>query len=77
MQVTINLTDHSTKFIINNLYPLYLHDLSEIWGWKPNIYGVFEDDEILSLNEQNEVFDLDLTKAIKNKQLQGFQSSIV
>ncbi|OAB38294.1 acetyltransferase [Paenibacillus macquariensis subsp. defensor] len=58
MQVTINLTDESTKFIINNLYPLYLHDLSEIWGWKPNKYGVFEDDETLTLNEQNKVFDV-------------------
>ncbi|OAB30630.1 acetyltransferase [Paenibacillus macquariensis subsp. defensor] len=58
MQVTINLTDESTKFIINNLYPLYLYDLSEIWGWKPNKYGVFEDDETLTLNEQNKVFDV-------------------
>lgn len=58
MEVTLNLTDQSTKFIINNLYPLYLHDLSEIWGWKPNKYGVFEDDETLTLNEQNKVFDI-------------------
>lgn len=58
MQVTINLTDENTKFIINNLYPLYLHDLSEIWGWKPNKYGVFENDETLTLNEQNKVFDI-------------------
>lgn len=58
MKVTINLTDQSSKFIINNLYPLYLHDLSEIWGWKPNKYWVFEDDEILSLSEQNKVFDI-------------------
>ncbi|GIO31729.1 hypothetical protein J2TS6_28700 [Paenibacillus albilobatus] len=40
MKVTVELTDPHTKFIINNLYPLYLHDLSEIWGWKPNKYGV-------------------------------------
>ncbi|SDG49693.1 Predicted acetyltransferase [Fontibacillus panacisegetis] len=58
MQVTINLTDLETKFIINNLYPLYLHDLSEIWGWQPNTYGVFEADEILTLTEQNNVFDI-------------------
>ncbi|MBA9088615.1 putative acetyltransferase [Fontibacillus solani] len=58
MQVTINLTDLETKFIINNLYPLYLHDLSEIWGWQPNTYGVFDEDEILTLTEQNNVFDI-------------------
>lgn len=58
MQVTIELTDPKTKFIINNLYPLYLHDLSEIWGWQPNKYGVFEEQEILTLNEQNRVFDI-------------------
>jgi len=58
MNVTIHLTDPETKFIINNLYPLYLHDLSEIWGWAPNKYGVFEDDETMSLHEQNKVFDI-------------------
>lgn len=35
MKVTVELTDSSTKFIINNIYPLYLHDLSGIWGWHP------------------------------------------
>ncbi|MUG43575.1 GNAT family N-acetyltransferase [Paenibacillus woosongensis] len=59
MQVTIHLTDPKSKFIINNLYPFYLHDLSEIWGWQPNKYGVFEDDDaIMTLNEQNRVFDI-------------------
>ncbi|MFC7681833.1 GNAT family N-acetyltransferase [Paenibacillus sp. GCM10028914] len=58
MNVSIRLTDQSTKFIVNNLYPLYLHDLSEIWGWKPNKYGVYEDDETMTLNDQNKVFDV-------------------
>lgn len=58
MKISISLTDQSTKFIVNNLYPLYLHDLSEIWEWKPNIYGVYEDDDTLTLNEQNKVFDV-------------------
>lgn len=61
MQVKISLTDESTKFI-NNLYPLYLHDLSEIWGWKPNQYGVYEDDDTLTLSDQNKVFDIWWTK---------------
>lgn len=58
MKITISLTDPSTKFMINNLYPLYLHDLSEIWGWKPNQYGVFEEDDTLTLHAQNDVFDI-------------------
>ncbi|WP_314589863.1 GNAT family N-acetyltransferase [Paenibacillus terrigena] len=58
MQISIRLTDSSTKFIINNLYPLYLHDLSEIWGWQPNQYGVFEDNDTLTLQEQNRIFDM-------------------
>lgn len=58
MKTTIELTNKDTKFIVNNLYPLYLHDLSEIWGWKPNIYGVFEDNETKTLIEQNKVFDI-------------------
>lgn len=58
MKVTVHLTDPGTRFIINNLYPLYLHDLSEIWGWSPNAYGLFEDNSILTLEEQNKVFDI-------------------
>ncbi|MFE9277253.1 GNAT family N-acetyltransferase [Paenibacillus glucanolyticus] len=58
MKVTVELSDASTKFIINNMYPLYLHDLSGIWGWKPNRYGVFEDDDTRTLNDQIQVFDI-------------------
>lgn len=58
MKVTVELTDASAKFMINNLYPLYLHDLSEIWEWKPNRYGVFEDDDTRTLYDQNQVFDI-------------------
>lgn len=58
MKVTVELTDSSTKFIINNIYPLYLHDLSGIWGWKPNRYGIYEDDDTRTLNDQNQVFDI-------------------
>jgi len=58
MKVSISLTDQNTKFVINNLYPLYLHDLSEVWGWRPNLYGVFETDDTLTLQDQNKVFDI-------------------
>ncbi|WP_405169544.1 GNAT family N-acetyltransferase [Paenibacillus sp. FSL H3-0286] len=63
MNITITLTDSASKFIINNLYPLYLHDLSEIWGTIPNRYGVFEEDETQTLQEQNKVFDIWWEKA--------------
>lgn len=63
MNITITLTDSASKFIINNLYPLYLHDLSEIWGTIPNRYGIFEEDETQSLQEQNKVFDIWWEKA--------------
>lgn len=58
MNNTVTLTDSTTKFKINNLYPLYLHDLSEIWGNLPNQHGVYEDNETQTLNEQNKVFDI-------------------
>ena len=58
MKVSISLTDQNTKFVINNLYPLYLHDLSEVWGWRPNLYGVFKTDDTLTLQDQNKVFDI-------------------
>ncbi|WP_020615516.1 GNAT family N-acetyltransferase [Paenibacillus daejeonensis] len=58
MKTTIELTDQTTKFIVNNIYPLYLHDLSGIWGWKPNKYGVYEESDIPTLTEQNKVFDV-------------------
>jgi len=46
------------KYIINNIYPLYLHDLSEVWERKTNRYGVFENDDTRTLIEQNRVFDI-------------------
>ncbi|MDR9856484.1 GNAT family N-acetyltransferase [Paenibacillus sp. VCA1] len=58
MKVIVELTDEHTKFVINNMYPLYLHDLSEVWNWKPNKYGVFEEDDTSTLHEQNKVFDI-------------------
>jgi hypothetical protein len=48
--LTIELCERKNKFIINNLYPLYLHDLAEIRNVLPNKYGVFED--IIHLNNK-------------------------
>lgn len=57
--ISIQLCDRKNKFIINNLYPLYLHDLAEIRNELPNKYGVFEDDdEYQTLEQQIPVFDI-------------------
>lgn len=38
-----------------NIYPLYLHDIAEIYGTLPNEYGIFEHDHIKTLIEQYDV----------------------
>lgn len=38
--------------IIKNMYPLYLHDLAGIHGTLPNKYGIFEEENIKTLEEQ-------------------------
>ncbi|MDR0270800.1 GNAT family N-acetyltransferase [Paenibacillus sp.] len=59
MNVTVELCTLEDKFIIYNLYPLYLHDLAEIRKVMPNKYGVFEDsDDYKTLQEEQAVFDI-------------------
>lgn len=58
LNVTVRLCSMEEKYIINNIYPLYLHDLSEVWERKTNRYGVFENDDTRTLIEQNRVFDI-------------------
>lgn len=58
LNVTVRLCGVEEKFIINNIYPLYLHDLSEVWGHQINRYGVFENDDTRTLAEQNRIFDI-------------------
>ncbi|WP_020618957.1 GNAT family N-acetyltransferase [Paenibacillus daejeonensis] len=58
MNVELQLCSSEDKFIINNIYPLYLHDLSEIWERQTNRYGVFEDNDTRTLTEQNRIFDI-------------------
>ncbi len=58
MDVNVQLSTVDDKYIINNIYPLYLHDLSEIWGNKPNRYGIYEDNDTMTLSEQHKVFDI-------------------
>ncbi|WP_078553503.1 GNAT family N-acetyltransferase [Bacillus alkalicellulosilyticus] len=56
MKIDVQLTDKNQAYIIKNLYPLYLHDLSGHYGNKPNVHGVFEDsDDFRTLNDQYDV----------------------
>ncbi len=52
MKIKIELAHQANSFIIKNMYPLYLHDLAEIHKTLPNKYGIFEEDEIKTLEEQ-------------------------
>lgn len=55
MEVKVVLADEKNANIIKNIYPLYLHDLSEIYGVLPNEYGIFEEKPIKTLAEQCDV----------------------
>lgn len=55
MEVKVVLADEENANIIKNIYPLYLHDLSEVYGDVPNEYGIFEDEPIKTLAEQYDV----------------------
>ena len=52
MRIEVKLADSTSGYIIKNMYPLYLHDLSGIHGIKPNKHGIFEEDDIKTLSEQ-------------------------
>lgn len=59
MNIDINLTDKENSYIVNNIYPLYLYDLSEHYGNLPNKHGVYEEsNEYKTLIQQKEVFNI-------------------
>lgn len=55
MKVETILATKETENIIKNIYPLYLHDLAEIYGDLPNEYGIFEEEPLKTLAEQYDV----------------------
>lgn len=55
MEIKVVLAKEENKNIIKNLYPLYLHDLSEVYGNLPNEYGIYEEEPIKTLAEQYDV----------------------
>jgi aminoglycoside 6'-N-acetyltransferase I len=53
MNIDVKLTDKNDAYIIKNLYPLYLHDLSGHHGTFPNCHGIYEDtDDFITLQDQ-------------------------
>lgn len=59
MKIEVKLTDQNEAYIIKNLYPLYLHDLSGHYGLTDgptlNRHGIYEDsDEYRTLADQYE-----------------------
>jgi len=58
MMIEIILSNNENSNIIKNLYPLYLYDLSEIYGNVPNEYGIYEDKPIKTLQEQYDLQDI-------------------
>jgi predicted acetyltransferase len=57
MEVKAILANEKNANIIKNIYPLYLHDLSEFYGNLPNEYGIYETEPIKTLAEQYDVQD--------------------
>ena len=60
MNINVKLTDQDEAYIIKNMYPLYLHDLSGhyglIPGHIPNLHGIFEEsNEYRTLTDQYDV----------------------
>ncbi len=52
MNIEIKLANQENGFIIKNLYPLYLHEISFLHGILPNKYGIYEEEPIKTLAEQ-------------------------
>jgi predicted acetyltransferase len=55
VEIDVVLANEQNSNIIKNIYPLYLYDLSEVYGNVPNEYGIYEDEPIKTLSEQYEV----------------------
>jgi len=56
MDIKVVLSNKDTAYIIRNLFPLFLHDLSEFDGTLPNEHGILEPAPVQTLVEQGEIF---------------------
>lgn len=58
MNIEVTLSDVNNAYVIKNMYPLYLHDLSAFHGYLPNKHGILEDEEqFKTLSDQYDVQD--------------------
>ncbi|MDN4601464.1 hypothetical protein P5G61_09535 [Paenibacillus sp. F6_3S_P_1C] len=60
MKIDVQLTHNNEAYIIKNMYPLYLHDLSGHYGLNaehtPNQHGIFEEsNDYQTLQDQYDV----------------------
>lgn len=60
MNIQVELTNHDKAYIIKNMYPLYLHDLSGHYGLqeahRPNVHGIYEaSSDYRTLHDQYDV----------------------
>ncbi len=55
MNFKVVLANKNNSNIIKNIYPLYLHDIAEIYQTLPNEYGIFEEESIKTLMAQYDV----------------------
>jgi len=55
MNVRITPSTAADAYIVKNLYPLYLHDLSQFGGEMANEHGILEPDAASTLAEQGEM----------------------
>jgi hypothetical protein len=61
MRVEVVQSVPETAHLIRNLYPLYLHDLSEFSGDLPNQHGVYEPQpSVRTLADQSDLPHLNL-----------------
>ncbi|BAY81195.1 hypothetical protein NIES267_06700 [Calothrix parasitica NIES-267] len=53
MTVEIRLANSEQRYIIQNMWSAYMHDLSQYRNLLPNKHGLFEDDEISTYTAEN------------------------
>lgn len=53
MTVEIRLASSEQRYIIQNMWPAYIHDLSQYRNQLPNKHGLFDDDEISTYTAEN------------------------
>src|SRR5262245_8742231 len=52
IQIDVEPCTEKDGYIVRNLYPLYLHDLSEFGGEGPNRHGIFEPMDVSTIEGQ-------------------------